>query len=421
MNNNIRLKNKITRRDFLKKSSQITSGTIGLLYGLKKNTLASNSSKLGSNRVIWLHDSNATFWDGNGYYGDYIIQSRVNAMLEAGIKSLTGESNIVNAWNQILPNYTNGEKIVIKINMNNTGNGTAIDATPAPVISLISGLKAIGVLETDIYIMDPSNFISSLFANPILSLYPEVSIWDANGSQGYQVTYNYDPGTSTTIQHSNPGLTGSNQYSYMPEQLGTATYLINIPIMKGHGAGVISLVFKNCFGLLKAYTIAKLHDYSLPYRSNYSYDMNPLHDIYLNANIRDKTVLIVGDGLFCSRKETAAVPEVWNTFNGEFPNSIFLSTDPVAIDSVMFDFLNAESPRFAGSQLYLHRAEELFLGTHEHWSDPINRQYTNIDFRQIEMSNINRFNIDQKIKEFKEGNATLPEVRELINLYLKGN
>jgi len=168
-----------------------------------------------------------------------------------------------------------------------------------------------GVLEPDIYIMEPSREFSSRIVNPILALYPNVQFWDANGRQGHQVTFNYSPSATTTIDHSNPGLTGDNNYSYLPEQLGLASYLISVPIMKGHGVANVSLTFKNHFGSLKKWTYAKLHDYALPFRTYYSYAMNPLHDIYLNPNIKDKTFLIVGDGLFlqqnCHRRYTSGM------------------------------------------------------------------------------------------------------------------
>jgi uncharacterized protein (DUF362 family) len=234
--------------------------------------------------------------------------------------------------------------------------------------------------------MEPSREFSSRIANPILALYPNVLFWDSAGTYGHQVTFNYSTSATTTIAHTNPGLTGDNRYSYLPEQYEAMSYLINMPIMKGHGSAVISLTFKNHFGSLKKWTCGKLHDYVLPYNPKYSYDMNPFHDIYLNSNIKNKTVLIVGDGLFCSRTQTEGVPEVWSTFGGKFPNSLFLSTDPVAIDSVMFDFLKAEASRSDQSQRYLHRAAELGLGRHEHWNNATEKRYSIIDFKKIDMA-----------------------------------
>lgn len=377
----------LTRRAFFLRSALAVLASFGFpLPNFRKRAFAATPGTTG-NRVVWVHDENATSWTGSGYYGKYVDQSRINAMLMAGIRELTGRTAATDAWRAIIPDYVPGKVVAIKVNINNGSTGNAIDAMAVPIISLISGLKSIGVLETDIHLVEPSNEFSPRIGDPIRAAFPNVVMWDGAGTYGQLVTFDYGTSANTTIHHSNPGLTGDNAYSYMPEQLGDCSYLINMPIMKGHGGAEISLSFKNCFGLLKRYSIAKLHDFALPYRSQYSYDMNPLHDIYLNTNVRNKTVLIVGDGFFCSRRETAGTPEPWNTFGGKFPNSLFLSTDPVAIDSVMFDFLNAEVPRADQSQLYLHRAMELGLGTHEHWNSAADKTYSNIDFRKVDLTN----------------------------------
>lgn len=90
-------------------------------------------------------------------------------------------------------------------------------------------------------------------------------------------------------------------------------------------------------------------------------------------------------------------------FGGNWPNSIFASMDPIAIDSVAFDFLAEEWPsevlnsRYGdgGAQDYLHEAALASnplsgtfydpagtgtrlksLGVHEHWNNAIDKQYS---------------------------------------------
>lgn len=411
----------ISRRDFLKESTLITAGAFCYAYGMKPRNSYANTPGVAGNRVVWCHDENATSWDGvTGYYGDYVDQAKINAMFERCIKELTGQANAIAAWQQIIPSYSFGKKIAIKLNMNNWHKGGYnIDALPGTINGLIAGLKTIGVLESDIYLIEPSASFVTYIAAPILALYPNVQLWDSNGSHGHQVTFSYSPTASTTIHHTHPDLASND--SYLPQQIGDASYLIDMPIMKGHGVALVSLTFKNHFGSIQKGTCAKYHDYALPYRSNYSYDMNPIHDLYLNTNIRNKTVLIVGDGIFGqgAASETG-VPSVWNTFDGKFPNSIFLSTDPVAIDSVMFDFLQAERNRYPQeSRRYLLRAAELGLGTHEEWNNSTDKTYINIDFRKIDMNTVSRLDIDRKIKDFKNGNASELEVKKVINEYME--
>jgi uncharacterized protein (DUF362 family) len=341
---------------------------------------------VAGNRVVWGRDPLATAWDGSGYYGDSVDQTRVDALIEQGMRLLTGAADGASAWRQVISDYVAGKKIAIKVNLNNAEqDGYHIDATPGTINGIVAGLKSIGVAESDIYVIDPSRPWPSYVAAPILARYPGVLLWDSEGSQGHQVTFDYDSSAVTTIHHSHPAISDSN----FPLQLAEADYLIHLPILKGHGVAEVSLTFKNLFGMIKKWQCSKYHDYALPGRPNYSYDQNPIHDLYGHTLVRDKSVLVVGDGLFGQRDNSeSGVPTAWNLFDGEFPNSIFLATDSVAIDSVMFDFLNAELSRSEQSQLYLHRAQELGLGVHEHWNNASDKQYATIDFQAFEPGEI---------------------------------
>jgi hypothetical protein len=425
MVNHCKFFKELTRREFFKKSALIAAGALGYSLGTRTRPTRASTSGVTGNRVVWAQDPSVTFWDGvSGYYGDYVSQARVDAMMEKGIKELTEESNVVSAWQQIIPDYSPGKKIAIKINVNNCFNTSCsqsnTDALPQPVNGLIAGLKSIGVQEEDIYVMEPSRTIPSHIGNPILSRYPNVILWEGITGTGICQKVTFDSGDpSLTIHHSKTTISDS----YLADQLGEATYLINMPIMRGHaldvwGAGV-TLTFKNNFGLIKPWTPERYHPYSFVASEDYSYDENPLHDLYLNSHIKDKTVLIVGDALFGSWYNNQGAPGVWSLFGGKFPNSIFLSTDPVAIDSVMFDFLNAEWARHANADLYLHRAVELGLGTHEHWNNATDKEYSVIDFRKMHMPAVYRSEIDQKIADFKAESATEQEVKDKINGYME--
>ena len=82
-------------------------------------------------------------------------------------------------------------------------------------------------------------------------------------------------------------------------------------------------------------------------------------------------------------------------FNGDWPSSIFVSQDPVAIDSVGLDFLDEECNLLANADKYLIEAahadnppSKVFydpegdgvrmesLGTHERWNNATDKQYS---------------------------------------------
>jgi hypothetical protein len=107
-------------------------------------------------------------------------------------------------------------------------------------------------------------------------------------------------------------------------------------------------------------------------------------DIYNNTHIRDKTILTVGDALYAARiNNYNEIPSPWPSFGNQSPNSLFFSTDPVAIDSVMVDFLHEEGGVPDGSDDYLVLAAASGLGVFERWDD--SHQYQDIDYQYIEI------------------------------------
>jgi hypothetical protein len=121
-----------------------------------------------------------------------------------------------------------------------------------------------------------------------------------------------------------------------------------------------------------------------------------------------KTLFYLVDGLYGGYYWQGR-PYKWMTapFNNDWPSSLFASLDPVAIDSVCYDFLRNEWPdivsgsagvssrRGEGPQDHLHEAALAnnpasgtfydpgktgsrlsSLGVHEHWNNPIDKQYS---------------------------------------------
>jgi hypothetical protein len=114
---------KISSREFL-----VLAATIGMGIGPFANRAfarVAGSSKLPGNsipahRVVHTHSDQATHWDyQTGWYGDYVDQTVVDRMTERGIMDLTGAPTPADAWRGIIPAYTAGQKVAIKINLNN--------------------------------------------------------------------------------------------------------------------------------------------------------------------------------------------------------------------------------------------------------------------------------------------------------------
>jgi len=340
--------------------------------------------------VVHVHAPAATSWDfSTGWYGDYVNQSVVNNMVDEGLKQLTGQSTVAAAWQTLLPDYAPGKAIAIKVNFNNCGScadaDNIIDGLMEPVNALIRGMKEMGVLEEDIWVYDALRRLPDRFRNRCL--YPNVRFFDRSGGCAETATFNSsDPDAEVNFDH--PSLTARR----VTDVIINATYLINMPIMKDHGICGVTLGFKHHFGTINQIIRAgddNLHYYIDPGDSRYSSSYNPLLDIYLNPHIRDKTVLIVGDGLYGALGNTNVAPSRWSTFDNDAPNSLFFAVDPVAIDCVMLDILDAEPvshPKRSGGHAddYLELAASAGLGVYER-GDPWGSGYAQIDYIKIEL------------------------------------
>jgi len=379
---------KITRRQFL--LSTATAGAALLVDRWARPRAQARPRAVPAHRVVHTHSPEATFWDyATGWYGNYVNQAVVDAMTDRGVMSLTDTSTPAEAWGALLPAYTPGQKVAIKVNLNNascTDSDNMVDALPQPIISVVRGLKLIGVAENNIYVYDVTNgghlgAMPERLVDKIAAIYPGV-LYDAWVS--WCTTPMHLGYSSTEKVHFNVP-SGKPAISDRPicNALVDADYLINMPIMKKHGMAGVTLAFKNHFGSLEHcdYVHWSISLSGGSYTSTY----NGLVDIYNNTHIKDKTVLTVGDALYGARiNNYGEAPNPWPSFGNHSPNSLFFSTDPVAIDSVMVDFLNEEGGVPAHSDDYLALAAASGLGTYERWD--ASHQYHTIDYRPIEVS-----------------------------------
>lgn len=311
--------------------------------------------------VVHVRDSDATKWDfATGWYSDYVDQDVVYQMVDQGVMHLTGTTTRAAAWEALMPNYVPAQRVAIKVNLNNAGSegdsDNIIDALIQPVNAVIRGLMEIGVTESDIWVYDAVRWIPNRFRNGCdFSGLQFSGAWGTN-AQGFSATerVSFEP------RPGGPSLVDQR----ISNVLASADYLINMPIMKKHGIAYVTLSFKNHFGSIE--NPAALHDYVEPSSSVYTPEYNPMVDIYKNRHFVGKTVLTIGDGLYGCRPHNYAEPEPWVTFSNQAPNSLFFSKDPVAMDCVMYDFLEAELGVQSGADDYLMLAAQEGLGVFEH-------------------------------------------------------
>jgi len=303
--------------------------------------------------------------------------------------------------------YRKGEKIAIKINLNGTSeysedhSGETHTGYTNPVLlrELIASLiKNGGVAPKDIIVYD----VSRIIPDYMIAFCSAGHLKGAHfvGRNNCEADYNAPLQWSTAF---------TDNISYFPTCLTQASYLINLAQLRGHSWGV-SLCAKNHFGsfvnnnYVSPPVGANLH----PFMTDKAMDEYMPHvDLIANQQLGGKTMLYMLDAFICPPSEVAAVTQenaIWKQvpFNGSYTSSLFLSQDPVAIDSVGMDFLMneptilSENPAVARHpeiECYLHEAGQVAmapsgiiykdgtgatvtnLGVHDHWNNVEEKAY----------------------------------------------
>ncbi len=393
------------------------------------------------------------------YENAHTDQGVVNKMMSEALRSLTGEESDAAAWDAIFRyfnqqqgkgdvGYQAGEKIGIKTNntlcfgsdpcVMDKSDGTywhedppfdqCIDNSPQLTIALLKQLTdVVGVAPGDISIGDPGRIMPNYWYDMVEANCPGVVYIAAVGGKGRTQSQFSD----VEFHWSDPCVNPIAQ-DYIPTCFAEADYFINFPLMKDHTSGGITACGKNLYGsLIRNPTGALNHPgyQSYPDPDWEQDDYYPMHaslpgpadpfpgvsdmgsyrclvDLMSHPQLGGKTVLYLADALFAARGWDG-VPYEWlmppfgdGASQTDWPNSIFLSQDGVAIDSVCFDFMLEEWPyesgvNMEGSDDYLH---ELALipdpcsgtnydpnddggltesqGVHEHWNNATDKQYT---------------------------------------------
>lgn len=350
-------------------------------------------------RVAWGHNPSIASWDGKtGFWwsDESNKQVETDRLLAETLFTLTEEQTEREAWkglfiyyNQTKRNhrkgYKAGEKVTIKINMNNTDghkSSNRINANPQVVLSLLSSLIEEGdVPQEHINVTDPSRYITNNIFDKCHAIFPKVTFVE----NGFVYSYDFD------------GQTRGLATCFIE-----ADYVINMALMKGHVSQGVTLSAKNFFGCVDIETDwrknAHCSGFSQSREGKRQYSVYP--DFIGHKDLGEKTMLYLIDGIY-GNKFVDGIPEFkWDLapFNNTWPNSLFASQDPVALESVVLDFALTEWPDAPDMMYSDHAMEEMALandppsgivydperdgttleslGVTEHWNNPIDKQYS---------------------------------------------
>ena len=343
-------------------------------------------------RVVWVHDSRATTGNYSNYW-QQVDQATVDRMMATALKALTGEQTVGRSLSRIFPcgSSCRGRKVAVKVNFNNvTRSQSVMDANPQTVIALVrqlvqseSGVWS-GFRQEDIYIYDVSRPADhenrAYFPQMVKAEFPNVHIVGENCTGG-SCDYGTERATFSSEEFEFDSNYCTPQYSHRVAQfLKEVDYLIDMPLLKGYGGGIgATLSFKNHFGStpnpigLHPCLVSEGNDEGLV--AVYTARFHNSGGSW--TSLAEKTVLIVGDGLYGNRSSNVSAPHDWRIFGNDSPNSLFVSQDVVAVDSVMYDVIVREAcgdsagclTNFERGQRHLEAAAQRqpSLGVHEHW------------------------------------------------------
>jgi hypothetical protein len=384
-------------------------------------------------RVVWVHNPEVATWDGitaplavksatGEWWDDANCNPRiVDSMVSTAIQGLTGKKSDKAAWDALFKHfnqvrnfgnvgYKPGEKIAIKINMNNDRSNTAPwpsgRGMPSPQVAhalLRQLVQAAGVPGEDITLFDATNdrYIGDPIYNRVKSD-PDARLHKI----GFQVNPNRAangrvavvPDTTDPIRFSDPKV-GT---AFQPKCVVEAKYRINLAMLRAHNICGVTLCTKNNNGTLywpasNYWGPRVYHNFISRSRPLKSY--NAFVDIMGHRQIGGKGLLYMLDGLYSAEQSEVNVVR-FKSFGDKWTASLFMSQDPVAIDSVGLDFLRNEPRATAvnggNPDNFLHEAAQIgnppsgtkydpeqdgtvittSLGVHEHWNNATEKKYS---------------------------------------------
>ncbi len=409
-------------------------------------------------RVVWVWNPEATnencisCFDTQDWFfkPENTNPSITGKMVRDAITSLTGKKTIPDAWDVLFRyhnhnkynkkrGYKKGEKILIKINQGTSRLGLtkeekekgfyypttlkpgeerrrtifgATEAGPYIVLELLRELvNEMNIDQADIIVGDPMTDICGHNYEVWHGEFPNV-IYTGKFSSNHGRTLIY-PTKEDLLYYSD-----KKQTDKLYDVIENADYLINVANLKPHMSAGITLTAKNHFGSQARENAIHLHNSLVvpiggkPTNTGYRKYRN-LVDLMGSKYLGRNTVLYLVDGLFGGGASETRVPVKYfmAPFNNDYCNSIFVSQDQVALESVCFDFLRTEwnginkhdpannasedRPNLPGVDDYLHQAADSSnwpegivydpdnsgkplpsLGVHEHWNNTESKQYS---------------------------------------------
>ena len=250
-----------------------------------------------------------------------VSQAAVREMLDAGMKALTGESLVKDAWAKF---FVPSDVVALKVNP----SGAPGTVTSIPLLrEVIEALKAVGVPTRNMIVYDRNS--NQLEVNGYHALIqPGVRIvgldqrWSVKG----EMRSGYDPNAYCEMDCFGERETRSYLASIVTRE---ATKIVDLPCLKEHNASGVT-------GCLKNLAYGSFNNVHRTHQSPKTYTDPVIAVMCTAASLRNKSVLHIMDGL---RAVYHSGPFAWNPEFVWEAKTLLIGTDPVAVDRVELEIV----------------------------------------------------------------------------------
>ncbi len=272
----------------------------------------------------------------------------VRRMLEQGMKELTGEKSAREAWAKFV---RPGDVVGLKIN---PSGAPACCSSPELVVEIVAALEGIGVARHNIVLWDRYSYQVDI-ASYRTMLPPGVPVIGIEN--GVRDISGYDLNVYCEANFFGEWETRSYMASVITRRVDK---IINLPTMKDHSAAGVTGCLKN-LGYGSFNNVARSH------RAPFSFT-DPLIGVMCSVEpLRSKAVLHIMDGM----------RQVWHggplTQVQDFidqTGTLYLGTDPVAIDTVELEAIDAKRKEKGAPSVWEHDPSSITTNNEEFYHNP---------------------------------------------------
>jgi Domain of unknown function (DUF362) len=264
--------------------------------------------------------------------------------LDRGLKELTGAPHAVDAWRKF---FEPGDVVGIKVVPN--GQPYAHSSYEL-VLEVIEGLKSAGVKTKDMFVYD--RYRSEFMDAGYHKILPSDIRWGgitAEGGDQFRLDYpssrsdpiaGYDHDAFVWMDLVPYGDDPKDDRKYRSHLGKLVTKVVNkivaIPVVKDHGSGGVT-------GALKNMSHGSVNNVARSHSNSFTNVCNQfIPQVVSHPTIRSKFVLQIMDGI---RAVYQGGPFAWARDGGKWCweyNALLLATDPVALDHVEWDIVDAK-------------------------------------------------------------------------------